>query len=63
MLRTRGVSSDEEKEGYGEKDLQKGFGSVDNSTCHRVLDLLQPGDLRLGQFVIKRVAVIQLGVD
>jgi len=24
MLRTRGVSSDEEKEGYGEKDLQKG---------------------------------------
>ena len=23
MLRTRGVSSDEEKEGYGEKDLQK----------------------------------------
>jgi len=40
-----------------------GFGSVDNSTCHRVLDLLQPGDLRLGQFVIKRVAVIQLGVD
>jgi len=38
-----------------------GFGSVDNSTCKRVLDLLEPGDLRLGQVVIKRVAVVKLG--
>ena len=39
------------------------FGSFDNSTCKRVLDLLEPGDLRLGQVVIKRVAVVQLGVN
>jgi len=31
------------------------FGSFDNSTCKRVLDLLKPGDLTLGQVVIKRV--------
>ena len=35
-----------------------GFGSFDTSTCERVLDLLEPGDLRLGQVVIKRVAVV-----
>jgi len=29
----------------------------------RVLDLLQPGDLRLVQVVIKRVAVVKLGVN
>ena len=30
----------------------------------RVLDLLEPGDLRLGQVVIKRVAVVEkLGVN
>ena len=40
-----------------------GFGSFDNSTCRRVLDLLEPGDLRLGQVVIKRVAVVELGVN
>ena len=40
-----------------------GFGSFDNSTCERVLDLLEPGDLRLGQAVIKRVAVVKLGVN
>ena len=40
-----------------------GFGSFDNSTCKRVLDLLEPGDLRLGQVVIKRVAVVKLGFD
>ena len=34
-----------------------GFGSFDNSTCKRVLDLLEPGDL------IKRVAVVELGVN
>ena len=37
--------------------------SFDNSTCKRVLDLLEPGDLRLGQVVIKRVAVVKLGVN
>ena len=41
-----------------------GFGSFDNSTCKRVLDLLlEPGDLKLGQVVIKRAAVVELGVD
>jgi len=40
-----------------------GFGSFDNSTCKRVLDLLEPGDLRLGQVVITRVAVVKLGVN
>ena len=39
-----------------------GFGSFDNSTCMRVLDLLEPDDLRLGHVVIKRVAVVKLGV-
>ena len=38
-----------------------GFGSFDNSTCERVLDLLEPGDLRL--VVIKRVAIVKLGVN
>jgi len=28
-----------------------GFGSFDNITCKRVLDLLEPGDLKLGQVV------------
>ena len=40
-----------------------GVGSFDNSTCKRVLDLLEPGDLTLGQIVIKRVAVVELGVN
>jgi len=40
-----------------------GFGSFDNSTCKRVLDLWEPGDLRLGQVVIKRVAVLELGMN
>jgi len=39
------------------------FRSFDNSTCKRVLDLLEPGDLRLGQVVKKRVAVVELGVN
>jgi len=38
------------------------FGSFDNSTCKRVLDLLEPDNLTLGQVVIKRVAVVELGV-
>jgi len=34
------------------------------TTAHaRVLDLLGPGDLRLGQVVIKIVAVVKLGVN
>ena len=40
-----------------------GFGSFDNSTCKRVLDLLEPDDLKLRQVVIKRVAVVELGVN
>jgi len=40
-----------------------GFGSYDNSTFKRVLDQLEPGDLRLGQVVIKKVAVVELGVN
>jgi len=40
-----------------------GFGSFDNSTCKRVLDLLEPGDLKLGQVVIQRAAVVELGVN
>jgi len=39
------------------------FGSFDNSTCKRVLDLLETGDLTLGQVVIKEVAVFKLGVN
>jgi len=39
------------------------FGSFDNSTCKRVLYLLEPPDLRLGQVVIKRVVVVKLGVN
>ena len=40
-----------------------GFGSYDNSTCKRVLHLLEPGDLRLGQVVIKKFAVVKLGMN
>jgi len=40
-----------------------GFGSFDNSMCERVPDPLELGDLRLGQVVIKRVAVVELGVN
>jgi len=40
-----------------------GFGSFDNSTCTRVLDLFEPSDLRLGRVVIKRVAVVKLVVN
>ena len=29
-----------------------GFGGFDNSTCKRVLNPLEPGDLRLGKVVI-----------
>ena len=40
-----------------------GSGNFDNSTCESVLDLLEPGDLRLAQVVIKSVAVVELGVN
>jgi len=40
-----------------------GFGSFHNSTCKRVLDLLELGDLKVGHVVIKRVAVVELGVN
>ena len=40
-----------------------GSGNFDNSTCESVLDLLEPGDLRLAQVVIKRVAVVEHGVN
>jgi len=40
-----------------------GFGSFDNSTCKRVLDQLEPGDLSLWQVLIKRVTVVKLGVN
>ena len=33
------------------------------AACKRILDLLEPGDLRLGQVVINRVAVVKLGVN
>jgi len=39
-----------------------GFGSY-NSMCNRVLDLLEPDDLRFGQVVIKRVTVVELRVN
>ena len=39
------------------------FRSFDNSTCKRVLDPLKPSDLTLGQVVIKRVTVVELGVN
>jgi len=39
------------------------FGSYDSSTCKRVLDLLEPGDLRFGKVVIKGVTVVELGVN
>ena len=47
---------------YDGRDVT-GFGGFDNSTCKRVLGLLELGDLRLGQVVIKRVAVVKLGVN
>ena len=40
-----------------------GFRCSDNSTCKRVLGLLEPGGLRLGEAEIKRVAVVKLGVN
>jgi len=39
------------------------LGSFDSSTCKTVLDRLEFGGLRLGQVVIKKVAVVKLGVN
>ena len=39
-----------------------GLGALTTARA-RVLDLLEPGDLRLGQVVIKRIAVVKLGVN
>ena len=39
------------------------FRSFDNSTCKRVLDPLKPSDLTLGEVAIKRVAVVEPGVN
>jgi len=39
------------------------FYTAEFTPVWRVLDLLEPGDLRLGQVVIKRVAVVKLGVN
>ena len=38
-------------------------GAFDKSTCKRVLDVLEPGDLTLWAVVIKKVAVVELGVN
>jgi len=40
-----------------------GFGSYDNSMCKRVLHQLEPGNLRFGQVVTKRVKVVELKVN
>ena len=39
------------------------MGALTTARAKRVLDLLKPGDLMLGQVVIKRVAVVELGVN
>ena len=39
------------------------MGALTTARANRVLDLLEPGDLRLGQVEIKRVAVNKLGVS
>ena len=39
------------------------FRSFGNSTCKRVLNPLKPSDLTLGQVVIKRDAIAELGVN
>jgi len=36
---------------------------LDNSTCKRILNLLEAGYLRLGLIVVKRVTVIKFGVN
>ena len=40
-----------------------GFGSFNNNTGKRVLDLLVAGDLRLRQVVVARITVIEFGVN
>jgi len=38
-------------------------GAFDKSTCKRVLDLLEAGDLTLWAVVLKKVAVVELAVN
>jgi len=40
-----------------------GLGGLCNSTCKRILDLLEASYLRLGEVVIKRSTVIKFGVN
>jgi len=42
-----------------------GLGGLDNSTCKRILDLLEASYIRLGdwEIVTKRITVIKFGVD
>jgi len=40
-----------------------GFGDFYDNMCKRVLDVLKPGDLSLGQVVIKRVAIVKHEVN
>jgi len=52
--------SGESMEPVGEvREVPLDFGTL-TTACKRVLDLLEPGDLRLGQVVIKRVAVVNV---
>jgi len=39
------------------------LGGLDNSTCKRILDLLEPSSLRLAEIVINRIIEIRFGVD
>jgi len=40
-----------------------GFRSFNNSTCKRVLNLLEADNLRLTEYVVKRITVIEFGVN
>jgi len=40
-----------------------GLGGLDNSTCKRILDLLEASYLRLGETVIKRIKIINSEVN
>jgi len=40
-----------------------GFRIFNNSTCDRVLDLLEAGYMRLGNVLVKRITVIEFGVN
>ena len=40
-----------------------GLGGLDNSTCKKILDLLEASYLRFGKAVIKRITIVKFGVD